>query len=188
MTSTITTRNGVDTAALFATINPVAEQPELGRFQFRASNRWISGTHNQSTINGFYGAGQQHTRAQDHTLDADHPAVLCGEDNGPTPAELLLRGPGRLPDQRPRQHRRRPRHHPDRGHLDRRGRHRPAAASSGITDEVRNGFERIRVHFTVAGDGTAEQLAALVEQAERRSAVFDVLTNGVPVEIDVTTR
>ena len=186
MTSTITIRNGVDTAALFATINLVAEQPELGRFQFRASNRWISGTHNQTTINGFYGAGQQHTRAQDHTLDADHPAVLCGEDNAPTPAELLLAalsacltsGLGNIAAARgitltevtsTIE-----------GDIDLRG-------IFGITDEVRNGFERIRVHFTVAGDGTPEQLAKLVEQAKRRSAVFDVLTNGVPVEIDVTT-
>jgi uncharacterized OsmC-like protein len=77
-------------AALFATINLVAEQPELGRFRFQATNHWISGTNNRTTINGFYGAGQQHSRAQDYTVDADHPAVLCGEDLAPTPAELLL--------------------------------------------------------------------------------------------------
>ena len=84
------TLNGVDTHTLFATIDAVKDQPELAKFQFRASNRWISGTHNRSTINGYYGAGQEFVRASDHRYDADHPPVLTGSDEGPTPVEFLL--------------------------------------------------------------------------------------------------
>jgi hypothetical protein len=78
MTATTTDgrRNGVDTATLFATLDAVKAQPEIARFQFRATNRWISGTHNRGTINAFYGAGQENTRPVDFTFDADHPPVL----------------------------------------------------------------------------------------------------------------
>ena len=84
------TRNGVDTATLFATLNAVRAAPEAARFQFRARNEWISGTHNRSTIDGFFGVGEE--RAHEHTFhfDADHPAVLVGRDNGPTPVEFVL--------------------------------------------------------------------------------------------------
>ncbi|RPI08781.1 MAG: OsmC family peroxiredoxin, partial [Actinobacteria bacterium] len=84
------TRNGVDTAALFATLDAVKGNPEIAKFKFRATNRWVSGTHNQSTIHGFYGAMQEMTHDQPFTFSADHPAVLVGRDNGPTPVEYLL--------------------------------------------------------------------------------------------------
>ena len=83
--------NGVDTPTLFATLDAVKANPGLAKFQFRATNEWISGTHNRSTIRGFYGAGQEDsTRTADFTYDADHPAVLVGTGNGPTPVEFLL--------------------------------------------------------------------------------------------------
>ena len=91
MTTTDTPmRNGVDTATLFATLDAVKASPEIAKFQFRATNRWISGTHNQSTIHGFYGAGQELAHRQASTYDADHPEVLVGQDHGPTPVEFLL--------------------------------------------------------------------------------------------------
>ena len=83
-------RNGVDTATLFATLDAVKGNPDIAKFQFRATNRWVSGTHNQSTIHGFHGALQEMTHQQPWTFDADHPAVLVGNDNGPTPVEYLL--------------------------------------------------------------------------------------------------
>src|SRR6266540_6405469 len=83
-------RNGVDTATLFATLDAVKGDPEIAKFQFRATNTWISGTHNRSTIHGFYGAKQEMTHQQAWTFDADHPAVLVGNDNGPTPVEYVL--------------------------------------------------------------------------------------------------
>ncbi|HEY3089307.1 MAG TPA: OsmC family protein [Jatrophihabitantaceae bacterium] len=90
---TVTTespRNGVDTATLFATLDAVKVQHEIAKFQFRASNTWVSGTHNRSTLSGFYGAMQEMQHKHATVLDADHPAVLVGTDNGPTPVEYLL--------------------------------------------------------------------------------------------------
>jgi uncharacterized OsmC-like protein len=177
-------RNGVDTTTLFATLDAVKAAPEAANFQFRASNRWISGTHSQSTIDGFFGVGDE--RSHDHvfTLDVDHPTVLVGADFGPTPVEYLL--------------------HALAGCLT-AGLANIAAARGialtevtstvegdidlngilGLNPDVRNGFSQIRVSFDVKGDAPAEKLQALVEQSRARSAVFDVLTNGVPVSIEV---
>jgi hypothetical protein len=82
--------NGVDTPKLLATIQAVGAQPELAKFRFRAQNRWISGTGNETTMHGFYGAGGEHVHLEACTAIADHPAVLCGADRGPTPVEWLL--------------------------------------------------------------------------------------------------
>src|SRR5207342_2514477 len=89
-TVTESSRNGVDTATLFATLDAVKGNNEIAKFQFRATNRWVSGTHNQSTIHGFYGAMQEMTHQQPFVFYADHPAVLVGTDNGPTPVEFVL--------------------------------------------------------------------------------------------------
>jgi hypothetical protein len=83
-------RNGVDTVAVFAILDAVKADPELAAFRFRATNRWVNGTHNQSRIHGFYGAKQEMMHEQACVLDADHPAVLVGRDNGSTPAEYVL--------------------------------------------------------------------------------------------------
>ncbi|HEY4994007.1 MAG TPA: OsmC family protein, partial [Nakamurella sp.] len=83
--------NGVDVPMLFATLDTVKAQPSAAKFQFRARNQWISGTHNRSTIQGFYGAGMEDgTRTTPFTYDADHPEVLVGTNNGPTAVEFLL--------------------------------------------------------------------------------------------------
>src|SRR6187431_1255277 len=179
-------RNGVDTDRLFATLDAVKGTPEIAKFQFRASNRWISGTHNQSTIHGFYGAGQELTHRQAATFDADHPEVLVGEDHAPTPVEFLLHALAAcltagianiaaargvtLTEVESRVE----------GDIDLRG-------ILGLSNEVRNGYERIRISFDIAGDASAEKLRAIVEQGVARSAVFDVLTNGVPVDVSITT-
>src|SRR6185295_7987591 len=85
-------RNGVNVPVLFATLDAVRNQRDLARFQFRAKNQWKQGTHSRTTINGFYGAGQEHKRSTTFTYEADHPAVLVGGDNAPTPVEFLLHG------------------------------------------------------------------------------------------------
>jgi len=179
-------RNGVDVPTLFATLNVVKAQPEIAKFQFRASNQWISGVHSRSTIRGFYGAGQEDTsRDQDFSYDADHPAVLVGGNNAPTPAEFLLHalaacltaGIANIASARGITL-----HEVTstvEGDIDLLG-------ILGLSDgTVRNGYEGIRVHFTVKGDAPEEQLKELVQQSQRRSAVYDVVTNGVPVSIDV---
>ena len=175
--------NGVDTRTLFATIDAVKAQPDLARFQFRASNRWVSGTHNRSTMNGYYGAGQEFTRETDHRYDADHPPVLTGTDQGPTPVEFLLhalaacltsglaniaaaRGVPLTEVTSTVE-----------GDIDLRG-------ILGLDPDVRNGFQAIRVTFALRGDASPEQLEGLVAQSCARSAVFDMLTHGVPVTVE----
>jgi uncharacterized OsmC-like protein len=176
-------RNGVDTATLFATLDAVKGDTDLAKFQFRATNRWLSGTHNQSTIHVYRGAKQELTHREPFIFDADHPPVLVGSDNGPTPVEYLLHALAACLTA---------------------GIANVAAARGvtltevssavegdidllgilGLSDQVRNGYQKIRISFTVRGDDP-EKLRSVVEQSRRRSAVFDVLTNGVPVSIDV---
>ena len=182
-----TIRNGVDTAKLFGTLDAVKAQPAAAKFQFRASNRWLAGTHSRTTISEFYGAGEEREHERTFTYDADHPAVLVGGDHAPTPVEFLLHalagcltaGIGNI--------------------AAARGVHLTEVESSvegdidllgifGMSDEVRNGYQQLHVQFRIKGDADDETLRGIVEQSRQRSAVFDVLTNGVPVSIDVTTR
>ena len=176
-------RNGVDTATLFATLDAVKGDPEIAKFQFRATNRWVNGTHNQSTIHGFHGAKQEMAHREPFTFDADHPPVLVGTDNGPTAVEYVLHALAACLTA---------------------GIANVAAARGvtltevsstvegdidllgilGLSDEVRNGYHGIRVSFVLRGDDP-EKLRQVVEQSRRRSAVYDVVTNGVPVTIDV---
>jgi uncharacterized OsmC-like protein len=189
MTSTKTrpALNGVDTPTLFATLDAVKANPELANFQFRATNRWISGTHNRSTIRGFYGAGQEDTtRTADFGYDADHPAVLVGGGNAPTPVEFLLHAiaacltSGLANIAAARGVALNEVSSTVEGDIDLLG-------ILGLSDQVRNGYQGIRVSFQISGDAPDEVLRSLVEQSRARSAVYDVLTNGVPVSIDVKT-
>src|SRR6188472_315004 len=84
--------NGVDTATLFATLDAVKAQPEIAKFQFRARNEWIKGTHSRTEISGFFGAMQEMNHESKTEVVSDHPVVLVGKDHGPTPVEYLLHG------------------------------------------------------------------------------------------------
>jgi uncharacterized OsmC-like protein len=178
-------RNGVDTQTMFATLDAIKEQPELATFQFRATNHWIEGAHNRTTIKDFYGAGVEDTsRAKPFVVDAGEPAILLGTDTGPNPAEYLLhalaaclttslvyvaaaRGVHLTEVESTLE-----------GDMDVRG-------ALGLDDNYRNGFTQIRVSFRVKGDAPAEKLQEVVERAQKRSAVFDMVTNGMPVSVDV---
>jgi uncharacterized OsmC-like protein len=177
-------RNGVDTPTLFATLDVVKSQPELARFQFRARNQWRSGTLSETTIGTFSGAGGEHPHKTTFTMAADHPGVLVGEDRAPLPIEYLLHAlvtciTGGIAN---------------------------IAAARGVTlrevestiegdinllgifgfdPDVRNGYQAIRVSFSIKGDAPPEKLQEIVEQSRARSAVFDVLTHGVPVSMSV---
>jgi uncharacterized OsmC-like protein len=180
-------RNGVDVPTLFATLDAVRGAPQLADFRFRARNTWISGTHNRTTVQGFYGAGQEDSsRTEPFVYDADHPAVLVGTGQGPTPVEFLMvaiaacltSGLANIAAARGvTLHRV---ESTVEGDIDLLG-------ILGLSAEVRNGYQKMRVSFVIEGDASPEELAALVEQSRRRSAVYDVLTNGTDVEIDVTT-
>ena len=184
-TTTERIRNGVDTAQLFGTLDAVKADPELARFQFRARNRWIDGAHNRTTIRDFYAAKQEDTsRAEAFVIDAGEPAILIGTDTGANPAEYLLHALAaclttslvyvaaarkvRLTEVESTLE----------GDMDVRG-------ALGLDDDYRNGFERIRVSFKVSGDAPEEKLREVVARAQKRSAVYDMVTNGVPVEVEV---
>jgi uncharacterized OsmC-like protein len=177
-------RNGVDTPTLFATLDAVKQAPEAAKFQFRAHNQWMNGTHSRSTIEDFFGVGEERAHERTFTFDADHPAVLVGKDNGPTPVEFVLhalascltaglaniaaaRGISLTEVTSTVE-----------GDIDLNG-------IFGLNDEVRNGYEQVTVRFRVKGDAPAETLAELVEQSRARSAVYDVITGSVPVRIEV---
>ena len=178
--------NGIDTPTLFATINAVKGARDLAKFQFRARNRWLSGTHSQTVIDSFYGAGSEQAHAKAFEYAGDHPAVLVGKDQAPTPVEFLLhaiaacitsgignvaaaRGVTLTEVESTVE-----------GDIDLQG-------ILGLSNTVRNGYERIRVNFKIKGDASPETLRAIVEQSRARSAVYDVLTNGTPVEIAIQT-
>ena len=177
--------NGVDTPTLFATVDAVKAAPELGKFRFRATNRWQQGTHSRTRIESFHGANAEQQHLQSFTYDADHPAVLVGRDQGPTPTEFLLvalagcltagigniaaaRGVTLYEVESTVE-----------GDIDLSG-------ILGLSDQVRNGYERIRIAFKIKGDAPEEKLRQIVEQSRRRSAVYDVLTNGTAVDVSVT--
>ena len=182
-----TIRNGVDTEQLLGTLNAVRADPSLAKFRFRARNRWLGGAHNRTTIRDFYAAGAEDTsRAEEFVIDAGEPAILIGTDTGANPAEALLHALAaclttslvyvaaargvRLTEVESTLE----------GVMDVQG-------ALGLSEEHRNGFEQIHVSFRVKGDAPEDKLREVVARGQRRSAVFDVVTNGVPVTVDVAT-
>jgi uncharacterized OsmC-like protein len=176
--------NGVDVPTLFATINAVKEQPQLAKFTFRASNRWLEGTHSRNRAEVFSGAGGDHKHDGDFQLDADHPKVLTGLGQGPTPVEFLLYGlascltAGIANVASARGITLTEVESTVEGNMDMLG-------ILGLSDEVRNGYEKIRISFKLKGDAPPEKLREVVEQSRARSAVFDVLRNGTSIDVDV---
>jgi uncharacterized OsmC-like protein len=178
-----TTRNGVDTTTLFATLDAVQSQPELAKFQFRASNRWVSGTHSQGRISDFFGAGTEHVHQRDDLVfDADHPQVLVGKDNGPTPVEYVLHAlaacltAGLVNVAAARGVTLHEVESHVEGDID-------VLGILGLDAEVRNGYQQIRVTFRIRGDAPEDVLRELLERSRARSAVYDIITGGVPVSI-----
>ena len=177
--------NGVDTATLFATLDAVKGTNEIAKFQFRAQNTWVAGTHSRSTISGFYGAMQEMEHVSTTEVVSDHPAVLVGHDHGPTPVEYLLHAiaacltSGLANIASARGVELRSVTSTVEGDIDLLG-------ILGLSDgSVRNGYQGIRVTFHIDSDADEETVRGLVEQSRRRSAVYDALTNPTPVEIAV---
>ena len=179
-------RNGVDTPKLFATIGAVSDQPSLAKFQFRARGRWLSGTHCQTTMAGFYGAGGEMQHVMPYQADADHPQILCGDDTAPAPVEWVLHAlaacltAGIANISSARGVNLESVECSVEGDIDLRG-------ILGLSDKVRNGFQAIRVAFQIKADAPDTKLREIVQQAGARSAVLDILTSGVPVSLSVDT-
>ena len=180
-------RNGVDTEKMFATLDLIKAQPDLAKFQFRVTNRWIDGSHNRSTIKGFYAAGAEDTsRTEAFEVDAGEPALLLGTDQGANPGEYLLHALAACLTTSivyvaaARKVELTSVESTLTGDMDVRG-------ALGVDEKPRNGFERIRASFRVTGHASEEKLREVVERARNRSAVYDMVTNGVHVVVDVST-
>jgi uncharacterized OsmC-like protein len=176
--------NGVDTPTLLATIKAVGEQPDLAKFRFRARNEWVSGTHSRSVMSAFYGAGSEQKHKAEYTGESDHPAVLCGADSAPTPVEwvlhalasCLMAGVANVAAARGVTLKRV--QATVEGDIDLRG-------ILGLSNEVRNGYQNLRVFFEIDGDAPRKELEEIVMQSKARSAVFDIVSHGLPVLVTV---
>jgi uncharacterized OsmC-like protein len=162
----------------------LTETPAAAAFKWRATCEWINGTHSRSTVQQFFGLGEDQSHRTEFTFDADHPEIFASEDNGATPVELVLVGLA--------------------GCLtagvaavaQRRGIQLHSVSASleagmdiqgilGIDSDVRNGFEGIKVHFNIDADASDDDIRALVAQSQKRSAVFDIVTNPTNVSVQV---
>jgi uncharacterized OsmC-like protein len=177
--------NGINVAALLGAREALTAAPEAARFQWRASSEWLRGTHSRATIDGFFGLGAEQKHRQTYQFESDHPEIFASPDNGATPVEFVLVGlAGCLTAgvAAVAQHR----------NIQLRSVKATLEAGMdlqgilGIDEKVRNGFDGIKVHYEIDADATPEQIAALVAQSQKRSAVFDIVTN--PTDVTVTTR
>jgi uncharacterized OsmC-like protein len=185
-TTDVKLRNGVDIHRLAGTIRAVEADPSLAEFRFRAHNRWIDGGHNRSTIQGFYGAGQEdESRTGAFVYDNDEPDVLLGRDNGANPVEYILHALAGCLTTSIVYHAAARGIRIERveswleGDLDLQG-------FLGVSDDVRRGYDAIRVRFAIDAPGaTREQLEELVQMGPRFSPVFDTVTNPVAVSVSL---
>ena len=176
--------NGVNTEALIGARDAFTEMPEAASFTWRSTCDWIEGTYSSNTINGYFGLGEEQSRKQTFTIESDHPEVFAAADRAPTPTEIVLSAlasclTGGVASVA--QHRGIQLHSVHaivEGDLDVRG-------ILGMDGEIRNGFSGVRVSFEVDADASAEDINALVAQSQKRSALFDILTNPTNVTVRV---
>jgi uncharacterized OsmC-like protein len=179
-----TVLNGVNVTKLLDVMELIKGNSEIARFKFRNRNKWIIGGHNRSSIDGFYGALKENKREVPFVLDNDEPPVLLSEDRGANPVEQVLHGlagcitttlvyhaaaKGIRIDEMETSFE---------GDLDLRG-------LLGLPGAKRRGYEEIRVTVKVKADATKEEIEELVKLAERRSPVYDIVTNPVPVKVSI---
>ncbi len=176
--------NGVNVSALLGAREALADAPAAAAFTWRASSEWINGTHSRSTIGGFYGLGAEQSHRRSFSVEADHPQIFASEDNAPTPVELVLAGlagclsagVAAVAQNRGIQlHAVKATLEAD---MDVRG-------ILGVDPDIRNGFSAVRAHFHIKADASKEDIAALVAQSQKRSAVFDIVTNPTDVRVTV---
>ncbi|MFN2560699.1 MAG: OsmC family protein [Jatrophihabitans sp.] len=176
--------NGVNVQALLDAREVLKGAPEAAQFTWRASSSWRNGVHSTTTIQNFFGLGEEQSHKAETVFDADHPAVFAAEDNGITPIEYLLVGltscltAGVASVAQNRGIQLRSVESTVEGHHDIRG-------ILGVDSDVRNGFNDIKVSFKIDADASKEEIEALVAQSQKRSAVFDALTNPTDVTVEV---
>ena len=176
--------NGVNVEALLGARTALTEAPEAARFKWRATCDWVRGVHSRTTVQGFYGLGAEQSRGKSFRYDVDHPELFAAEDNGATPVEYVLVAlascltAGIASVAQNRNIQLRSVKATIEAGMDMQG-------ILGIDSEVRNGFDGIKVTFHIDADATRQEIAALVAQSQRRSAVFDIVTNPTNVAVEV---
>ncbi|GAA2755832.1 OsmC family protein [Actinopolymorpha rutila] len=177
--------NGVDAGRLFQTITAIEQDPAIAKFNFRLSNFWVHGAHNRAVVADFDGARTTHRRDKTYFVyDKDEHPALLGEDRGANPVEYLLAGLAGCVTTTLVYHAAargitltRVDAELD-GDIDLRG-------LLGMSEEVRPGYQSIRMMLHVEGDASREELADLVRLAERRSPVADAVMHGTPLQLDL---
>lgn len=174
--------NGVNVDNLFKTVLAVKGNPTVAKFNFRAQNRWINGGQNRTTVNEFYGACQTHSRTRPFEYVKDEPPVLLGTDQGANPVEFALTALAGCLTTSLIYHAAAQGINIDEvqstldGDLDLQG-------FLGLSDQIRNGYENINVTFRIKSDAPEAKLQELVELAQKRSPVFDMISNPTPVHV-----
>lgn len=176
--------NGVNVEALLGAREAITGTPAAGAFVFRAGCEWVNGTHSRTTFEKFFGVGEEQSHRNAYVLETDHPEVFAAEDNGVTPAEMLLAGlagcltAGVAAVAQNRGIQLRSVAATVEGDIDIQG-------ILGIDPDVRNGYSSIRVRYEIDADASKEEIEAVVAQSQKRSAVFDALTNPTSVTVEV---
>jgi len=176
--------NGVKVDALVSAREALTNAPAAAQFKWRAACEWKNGTHSHSTVESFYGLGEEQRRTKTFAFDADHPEVFASEDLGATPVEYVLVGlascltAGIAAIAQYRNIQLKSVTATIEGDMDLQG-------ILGIDDEVRNGFKGIKVTYNIDADASREDVEALVAQSQKRSAVYDIVTNPTNVTVAV---
>ena len=179
-----TVNNGVNVGALLEAREALREMPEAAQFKWRASCKWQNGTHSRTTIQNFFGLGQEQQHKTEFNFEADHPEIFASEDLGATPVELVLAGlascltAGVAAVAQNRGIQLRSVEAQLEGSMDIQG-------ILGVDGDVRNGYNDIKVKFNIDADASQEDIEALVAQSQKRSAVYDVVTNPTDVSVEV---
>ncbi len=183
-TSESSVNNGVNVAALLEAREALTATPEGAKFQWRATCEWKNGTHSHSTVEGFFGLGEEQNHKTTFKFDADHPEIFASEDNGATPVEYILVGlascltAGIAAVAQHREIQLRSVTATLEGGMDIQG-------ILGIDSDVRTGFDGIKVSYKIDADATPDEIKALVAQSQKRSAVYDIVTNPTNVTVEV---
>ncbi len=176
--------NGVNVEALLGAREALTAAPEAAAFKWRATCEWQHGTHSRSEVEGFFGLGEEQHHRTRYAFDVDHPEIFASEDNGATPVELVLVGlagcltAGVAAVAQNRQIQLHSVTATLEGDMDVQG-------ILGIDSDVRNGFSDIKVTYDIDADASPDEIRALVAQSQKRSAVYDIITNPTNVTVEV---
>jgi uncharacterized OsmC-like protein len=181
---TIAVNNGVNIDALLGAREALTDAPEAAQFNWRASSEWINGTHTRSKVEKFFGLGEEQSHREAFLFDTDHPEIFASEDQGATPVEMVLvglsgcLGAGIATVAQNRGIQLRSVKTTLEAGMD-------LAGILGIDSDIRNGFDGIRVRYEIDADATEDEIRAIVAQSQKRSAVYDIVTNPTDVWVEV---